>query len=97
MGWANCGTDELGRPIGYAHSATCDESGCSAEIHRGLSYVCGNMHGGDGIGCGKYFCTSHLTFVEMKSDGSGNQLCKECFDTNKAEGCLANEDDEIAG
>lgn len=35
MGWANCGTDDLGRPIGYAHAATCDEPGCSKEIDRG--------------------------------------------------------------
>jgi len=41
MGWANCGTDSNGRPIGYAHEATCDHPECNAAIHRGLSYACG--------------------------------------------------------
>ncbi len=79
MGWANCGTDDQGRPIGYAHEAECDESGCSAEIDRGLAYVCGNMHGGDGLGCGKYFCADHLILIQIKGHGDEVfQVCREC-------------------
>jgi hypothetical protein len=76
MGWANCGDDEDGRPIGYAIQATCDHPGCDKEIDRGLDYVCGNMHGGDGRGCGKYFCHAHLSIVEICEDTV--QLCDEC-------------------
>ena len=73
MGWADCGTDDLGRPIGYAFEAVCDHEGCDKEIHRGLAYVCGGMHSGGEHGCGMYFCYSHL-------DISGpEQLCPECY------------------
>jgi hypothetical protein len=88
MGWANCGTDEDGRPIGYGHEAICDQPGCSAKIDRGLSYVCGNMHGGGDLGCGKYFCSGHLICVEV-NDGSSDQLCDNCHRIAEAEGCLA--------
>lgn len=80
MGWAYCG-EYHGRPIGYAVEATCDHPGCEAEIDRGLSYVCGRMHGGDN-GCGDYFCPDHLTFV----DGVDNQMCVTCAAEVEAEG-----------
>lgn len=64
MGWANCGTDSRGRPIGYAHEATCDHEGCENRIDRGLDHACGDMHGPEdrngGIGCEEYFCSLHL-------------------------------------
>lgn len=85
MGWANCGTDERGRPIGYAHSARCDKRGCKAKIHRGLAYVCGSMHGGDGIGCGGYFCTSHMTIQTVTGDNQSVQLCAACVKLNLKE------------
>ena len=72
MGWARCGTDDPGRMIGYAIRAECDEPGCDATIDRGLSYVCGGMHGGDEHGCGGYFCGQHLWIR------SGFQLCRGC-------------------
>lgn len=59
MGWADCGTDSRGRPIGYAFEATCDEPGCEEKIDRGLSYACGGMHGEDSS-CEEYFCPAHL-------------------------------------
>ena len=59
MGWGNCGEDSQGRPIGYSHEATCDEDGCDKVIDRGLSYVCGDMHGEDEVSCEKYFCETH--------------------------------------
>lgn len=59
MGWSDCGEDDLGRPVGYGHDAFCDGDHCDAEIHRGLAYVCGTMHGGGEDGCGRYFCGDH--------------------------------------
>lgn len=77
MGWASCGTDSQGRPIGYAHEATCDHPGCNAKIDRGLAYACGGMHGDGGhrgdFGCEKYFCGQHL------KSGEHDQLCFECL------------------
>jgi hypothetical protein len=93
MGWANCGTDDLGRPIGYANEATCDQDGCEAQIDRGLAYVCGNMHGGGDLGCGKYFCAPHLICVETKY-GECDQLCQACYEIAKREGCLAGYESE---
>lgn len=61
MGWACCGKDDRGREIGYGITATCDKKGCDEVIDRGLSYVCGSMHGGEG-GCGRYFCYTHQSF-----------------------------------
>lgn len=92
MGWANCGTDSKGRPIGYAHEGTCDASGCNAPIDRGLAYACGEMHGEGHIDtdstpvtCEGYFCTAHQEIVEVlyrrhKHDGDTVMLivCPEC-------------------
>lgn len=79
MGWANSGTDSTGRPIGYAHEATCDEPGCDAKIDRGLSYACGGMHGED-PGCEKYFCEKHLHAPDVDEDHRDASLrfCREC-------------------
>ena len=79
MGWANCGNDSNGRPIGYAHEATCDHPGCDKKINRGLSYACGGMHGtGDG-GCEGYFCWTHLLMVDDPHDELfSDQLCPAC-------------------
>ncbi len=78
MGWADCGNDPDGRPIGYAFPATCDQPGCKAKIDRGLSYVCGDMHGGGELGCGKYFCEDHRRSVGLEADGTRVYLCAEC-------------------
>lgn len=60
MGWASCGEDSQGRPIGYSvEGVTCDFEGCEAEIHRGISYACGGMHGPDYGCCDNYFCGDH--------------------------------------
>lgn len=87
MGWANCGTDDLGRPIGYAHPATCDHPECDKQIDRGLFFVCGNMHGGDEHGCGRYFCWTHLEYEQPRGDPRLVQLCAACAKAlHKAEG-----------
>mgnify|MGYP000138437080 CR=1 FL=1 len=83
MGWANCGEDSKGRPIGYAHAATCDHPGCEARIDRGLSYACGGMHGtapaeGSFDVCEGYFCTTHLSHVEAPGEGAGGCLVAVC-------------------
>lgn len=78
MGWANCGTDSQGRPIGYAHEATCDHHGCNENIDRGLSYACGGMHGENGFDCEKYFCYKHLYFIDADSDDVLGPVCEEC-------------------
>lgn len=89
MGWANCGEDSEGRPIGYAHPATCDHPGCDAKIDRGLSYACGGMHGTAEFDCEKYFCGKHMLIKEIHPDDmppnvgadgiTRNQVLQLCF------------------
>ena len=74
MAWAYCG-EFRGRPIGYAVEATCDYPGCKKRIDRGLSYLCGTMHGDEQFGCGGYFCGEHLFFGIHET----NQNCAECL------------------
>ncbi|MBE3670940.1 hypothetical protein BOO25_18600 [Vibrio navarrensis] len=78
MSWANCGQDKSGRFIGYAIEAICDHPGCNKEINRGLSYVCGTMHGEDEISCDKYFCEEHKSNYVTFDDGRGAHICDEC-------------------
>ena len=86
MGWANCGTDSKGRPIGYAHDATCDHPGCDAKIDRGLSYACGGMHGTrdrhDVVDvCEGYFCGEHKRCVMI--EGYLIWVCFACYENLK--------------
>jgi hypothetical protein len=76
MGWANCGKDSRGRPIGYAAQGRCDHQECQVAIDRGLSYACGDMHGQNEHDCEGYFCSTHLTY--RKVDGRNIQLCFAC-------------------
>ena len=80
MGWMNCGQDSQGRYIGYGHSAICDHPGCTEKIHRGLSYVCGDMHGEDEISCEKYFCSKHKSNYVVFGDLE-TTVCDECART----------------
>lgn len=59
MGWSV--GEHNGRDIGYGVPALCDHPGCSEEIDRGLSYVCGNDVYGGKRGCGLFFCDKHRT------------------------------------
>lgn len=79
MAWGNCGTDSKGRPIGYNFPATCDHPDCLESIHRGLSYVCGDMHGEDEYSCEKYFCEKHKNNIIKTSDGTLQLVCDECY------------------
>lgn len=63
MGWAYGRNDE-GREVGYGLIACCDMPNCYTIIDRGMAYMCGNIitavtFGGQGPGCGKYFCSEH--------------------------------------
>jgi hypothetical protein len=51
-----------GRQVGYLHDAECDYHGCTTGIDLGLAYVCGGEVDGGELGCGGYFCPSHLCF-----------------------------------
>lgn len=82
MGWGTCGRNPVtGDMMGYCYLGVCAADECTAEIDHGLSYVCGGMHEGDGIGCGRYFCEKHLTCIE---NGIGyphpelTQVCLSC-------------------
>lgn len=89
MGWASCGDDSRGRPIGYAHRGTCDAPGCTHLIDRGLSYACGGMHGEADTYCEGYFCSRHLGCPDIEEEAlealeaeygahAVTQLCPEC-------------------
>lgn len=71
MGWSVGYDATWNRDIGYGVPATCDHPGCTAQIDRGLGYVCGNgeIEGGD-EGCGLFFCGAH----------GGGTLCEVCAD-----------------
>lgn len=70
MGWAYYEVD--GRECGYSVAAVCDEDGCTAEIDRGLAYLCGDLPGQEDDQCGLYFCGSHLYYA------SNGQRCERC-------------------
>lgn len=78
MGWGNCGFDKQGRPIGYVHEAECDHPDCNKKIDRGLSYVCGTMHGEDEHSCDKYFCEEHKSNLVETSDDDVIRVCDSC-------------------
>lgn len=83
MGWGNCGADSNGRPIGYAHQATCDHPDCNVTIDRGLAYACGGMHGtetlpaSDWHPCEGYFCGDHRKGVEIEDQCL--EVCHACY------------------
>jgi len=64
MGYA-IGTGEGGRDIGYGVIATCDQPKCEEKIDRGFGYCCGESPFNEN-GCHLYFCSKHLTFVEIE-------------------------------
>lgn len=94
MGWANCGEDSKGRPIGYAHEAQCDAPGCEAQIHRGLSYACGGMHGTSEWSCEGYFCEAHRSNC-LPIDDQTEIVCDACYAEAKA-WAVAHPDDSPA-
>jgi len=82
VGWARCGTDDKGREIGYAISATCDHHDCDKRIDRGISYACGGHHLSADVYCERYFCADHMWWCEV----ADSFVCAECLENNKAIG-----------
>jgi hypothetical protein len=76
MGYAHYVLED-GREAGYAVPDMCNEEGCDEKIDRGLSYLCGDVPGGDEYGCGGYFCWGHL-FIGSGADCEGQ--CKRCYE-----------------
>ena len=97
MGYANCGKDSQGRPIGYAVDAICDHDGCDAVIDRGMGYACGGDHGlmthsnhpmGENLSCEKYFCGKHLYMMTVPYSLDRDEpivatLCESCLNEAK--------------
>lgn len=78
MGWADCGLDSQGRPIGYVHAGVCDHPECEKEITRGLAHACGGMHGKTEFGCEKYFCEDHLQHTVLDAPDDFYSICGSC-------------------
>jgi hypothetical protein len=73
MGWSIGYDSNWKRDIGYGVPAICDHPKCSAEIDRGLAYVCGGQPYGGEHGCGLYFCAEHRAY------GPHAQNCPRCL------------------
>lgn len=86
MGWA-FGEMPDGTPVGYGVPDVCHEDGCGVAIDRGLAYVCGGMHGGDGLGCGGYYCYTHLFGAAIRVPGEDRyvQGCARCAEVEDDE------------
>ena len=67
---------------GYGVPATCEHPDCKAKIDRGMSYACGGEPFSE-VGCDRYFCSKHLSYVGFKRDGS-DERC-DCEDDCKCE------------
>ncbi len=77
MGWSIGFSEALQRDIGYGVPAFCDHPGCTAEIDRGLPYVCGSEPYGGEHGCGMHFCAEHRQISGLKRHLV--ELCKRCY------------------
>lgn len=73
MGWSIGYDSRWQRDIGYGVPSECDYPGCTEEIDRGLSYVCGDEPYGEPYGCGLYFCDKHLQYTRR-----GRAVCTRC-------------------
>ena len=73
MSWAIGFDPNWKRWVGYGVPAICDHPKCSAEIDRGLGYVCGADIYGGVRGCGLFFCPDHLRY------NGGTSVCTPCL------------------
>src|SRR6266849_9805824 len=73
MGWEIGFDTNWHRDIGYGVPALCDFPHCTAQIDRGLSYVCGSEPYGGDTGCGLYFCERHRQYMRK-----GKSVCYRC-------------------
>lgn len=92
MGWEIGYDSNWARDIGYGVPAVCDHPNCEAKIDRGLGYVCGAEPYGGEIGCGLFFCGTHLLHGEP-IDPDAND---ESYDAADAE-AWAHRLDEVLG
>ncbi|MFJ7250131.1 hypothetical protein ACIQWA_36605 [Kitasatospora sp. NPDC098652] len=72
---------------GYGVDAVCEHEGCTAQIDRGLDYLCGSTPGAPEDGCGKYFCASHLYYTDPEPTEDDEDVseprpwnCQACCD-----------------
>lgn len=81
MGWSIGYSEKHKRFIGYGVPAECDHPECKKKIYRGLSYICGaDIYGGD-HGCGLFFCSDHLGYLDLDDDSVHSDLiCDRCKD-----------------
>ncbi len=79
MSWAIGFDDNWNRDVGYSVPSVCDEPGCTAEIDRGLGYVCGSDPYGGEKGCGLYFCGKHL-FFKTSETARPIDVCVNCYE-----------------
>ncbi|WP_280195825.1 hypothetical protein [Nocardia farcinica] len=77
MGWSIGYDKRWNRDIGYGVPAQCDHPDCTAEIDRGLAYVCGSRPYGGEHGCGLFLCSAHLLYTEV--DDEMVQVCGRCL------------------
>jgi hypothetical protein len=77
MGYAHYTVIRNGQEIeaGYTVPQVCDEPGCTEQIDRGLSGLCGETPGDPEHGCGRYFCDSHL-YIDFEDESP--QQCALC-------------------
>lgn len=77
MGWSVGFDSDWNRDIGYGVPARCDHPGCTEEIDRGLSYVCGGQPYGGDHGCGLFFCSKHRRYAGDRRDNAS--VCVRCY------------------
>lgn len=77
MGWSIGYDEKWKRDIGYGVPAICDQPKCTAEIDRGLAFVCGSEPYGGDHGCGLFFCSAHRRLHSFR-DGCLKDVCCRC-------------------
>jgi hypothetical protein len=66
--------------VGVAIDQDCDENGCTEQIVRTWDHLCGEDHGDNESGCGRYFCSRHL-YIDgdaFETEEPLLQLCAAC-------------------
>lgn len=59
MSWAIGFSENQNRDVGYAVPAICDHPGCTAEIDRGIAYMCCEISPDHHATCGGFYCAYH--------------------------------------
>jgi hypothetical protein len=82
--------------VGVMVDQECDEPGCTEQIVRVFDRVCGEDHGDNESGCGKYFCSQHLYLDGdlFEADEDQPQLCADCAGMRPPQDSTADGDDQ---